>query len=119
MGATQELAKYCHRVRFQDIPEEVIDRAKYLFLDLIGVACRGSQEDSSKIIYRFVKRIGGGNGVGVIIGTKGKAPYMFAAMANGTSAHAIEMDDMNNEASLHPGVVVFPTALAMGEMVWG
>jgi 2-methylcitrate dehydratase PrpD len=117
LRVTQELAKYCHGLKFQDIPEEVIDRVKYLFLDLIGVACRGSQEDSSKVIYRFVKRIGGSNGVGVIIGTKGKAPYMFAAMANGTSAHAIEMDDMNNEASLHPGAVVFPTALATGQMI--
>jgi 2-methylcitrate dehydratase PrpD len=38
-------------------------------------------------------------------------------MANGTSSHAIEMDDVNNEASLHPGVVVFPAALATSEMV--
>jgi 2-methylcitrate dehydratase PrpD len=53
----------------------------------------------------------------VIIGTEQKAPYLYAALANGASAHAIEMDDVNNEASLHPGVVVFPSSLATGEMV--
>jgi 2-methylcitrate dehydratase PrpD len=54
---------------------------------------------------------------GVIIGTKEKALYVYAALANGTASHAIEMDDVNNEASLHPGVTVFPAALATSEMV--
>jgi 2-methylcitrate dehydratase PrpD len=58
-----------------------------------------------------------GNRGGVIIGTKERAPYVYSALANGTSSHAIEMDDVNNEASLHPGVVVFPAALATSEMV--
>jgi len=117
MGITQELVKYCSGLRFSQLPEEVIDRVKYLFLDFIGVACRGSQEDSSKTIYRFVRETIQGFQNGEIIGTKQKAPYLYAALANGTSAHAIEMDDVNNEASLHPGVVVFPSSLATGEMV--
>ena len=37
-------------------------------------------------------------------------------MANGTAFHSIEMDDVNNEASLHPGVVAFPTALSMADL---
>jgi len=117
MGITQELAKYCSGLRFNQLPEEVIDRAKYFFLDFIGVACRGSQEESSKTIYRFVREMIRGPGNGVIIGTEQRAPYLSAALANGTSAHAIEMDDVNNEASLHPGVVVFPSSLATGERV--
>jgi 2-methylcitrate dehydratase PrpD len=55
-------------------------------------------------------------GQGVIVGTQEKAPYLYSALANGTSSHSIEMDDVNNESSLHPGVVVFPAALATGEM---
>ncbi len=117
MGITQELAKYCSGLRFHQLPDEVIDRVKYFFLDFIGVACRGAQEESSKTIYRFVREMIQGPRNGVIIGTEQKARYVFAALANGTSAHAIEMDDVNNEASLHPGVVVFPSSLATGEMV--
>jgi 2-methylcitrate dehydratase PrpD len=117
MGITQELAKYCSGLRFNQLPEEVVDRVKYFFLDFIGVACRGSQEESSKAIYRFVREMTRGPRNGVIIGTEQKTPYLYAALANGTSAHAIEMDDVNNEASLHPGVVVFPSSLATGEMV--
>jgi len=117
MGITQELAKYCSALKYHQLPEEVIDRVKYFFLDFIGVACRGSQEDSSQSMYRFVKEMGRGPKNGVIIGTKEKAPYLYAALANGTSSHAIEMDDVHNEASLHPGVVVFPAVLATGEMI--
>src|SRR4030043_2339475 len=65
-------------------------------------------------MYRFVREMGKGNGVS--IGTKDKAPHIYSALANGTAGHAIEMDDGNNESSLHPGVVVFPTALATSEM---
>jgi len=119
MGITQELAKYCSELKFRQLPEEVIDRVKYFFLDFIGVACRGSQEASSQSVYRFVSKMGHGHQDGVIIGTKERTPHLYSAMANGISAHAIEMDDVNNEASLHPGVVVFPAALATSEMVGG
>jgi 2-methylcitrate dehydratase PrpD len=119
MSITQELTEYCYDLKFRQLPGEVIDRAKYFFLDFIGVACRGSQEDSSKSIYRFIRKMGHDRQGGVIIGTKDRAFHSYSALANGTSAHAIEMDDVNNEASLHPGVVVFPAALATSEMVGG
>jgi 2-methylcitrate dehydratase PrpD len=114
MGITQELARYCNRMKFNDLSDEVIDCVKYRFLDFISVACRGSKEDPSQTTYRFVREMG--KGEGVIVGTREKAPYLYSALANGTSSHSIEMDDVNNEASLHPGVVVFPSALAAGEM---
>lgn len=57
MGITEELVKYCHDLKFDQLPDEVIDRVKYFFLDFIGVACRGSQETSSQSMYRFVKEI--------------------------------------------------------------
>jgi 2-methylcitrate dehydratase PrpD len=119
MAITQELAKYCHSLKFRQLPEEVVDRVKYFFLDFIGVACRGSQEDSSRTMYHLVEELGDARQGGVIIGRRRRAPFVYAALANGTSAHAIEMDDVNNEASLHPGVVVFPAALATSEMVRG
>jgi 2-methylcitrate dehydratase PrpD len=117
MGITQELARYCHSLKFNQLPEEVIDRVKYFFLDFIGVACRGSKGESSKSVYQFFREMDCGKRGGVIIGTGERAPFNYSALANGISSHAIEMDDVNNEASLHPGVVIFPAALATGEMI--
>lgn len=106
MGITQEPAKCCHGLKFRQLSEEVVDRVKYLFLDFIGVAYRGSQEDSSKSVYRFIREMDCGKRGGVIIGTRERAPFIYAALANGVLSHAIEMDDINNEVSLHPGVVI-------------
>jgi len=39
----------------------------------------------------------------------------YAALANGTTAHAIEFDDISCESSLHPGVGVMPAAFALAE----
>ncbi len=117
MAITQELAKYCHSLKFQQLSDEVVDRVKYFFLDFIGVAARGSQENSSKSMYRFVREMG--HQGGVVIATKDRVPHLYSALANGTSAHAIEMDDLNNESTLHPGVVVFSSALAASETVGG
>jgi 2-methylcitrate dehydratase PrpD len=50
-------------------------------------------------------------GDGVIIATGEKVAPQYAALANGTFAHSLEQDDVNNEASLHPAVAIFPAAL--------
>jgi 2-methylcitrate dehydratase PrpD len=107
MGITQELAGYCSRIKFNNLSDEVIDCVKYRFLDFISVACRGSIEDPSQTVYRFISEME--KGQGVIVGTRQKAPYLYSALANGTASHSIEMDDVDNESSLHPGVVVFPS----------
>jgi len=46
-----------------------------------------------------------------------RVPAAWAALANGTSAHAIEMDDVTTESSLHPGAAVIPAALAVAEEI--
>ena len=114
MSITKELAGYCSRLKFNNLPSEVVDCVKYRFLDFISVACRGSKEKPAKTVYRLVKEME--KGQGVMVGTREKAPYLYSALANGTSSHSIEMDDVHNESSLHPGVVVFPSALATSEM---
>jgi 2-methylcitrate dehydratase PrpD len=117
MGITEELAGYCSELSFKHLPDAVIDRVKYRFLDFIGVSFRGSRENSSQSMYRFIKQMNNNHQQGVVIGIKERASYLYAALANGTSSHAIELDDVHNESSLHPGVIVFPSALATGEMV--
>jgi 2-methylcitrate dehydratase PrpD len=67
-------------------------------------------------MYQFVKGMGHITKGGVIIGTKTRTPHHYAALANGTSSHSLELDDVNNEASLHPGVAIFPAAFAACEM---
>jgi len=114
MGVTKDLVKFCYELDYSDLPQDVTRKAKYFFLDFIGGTIAGSRHDSSEAIIEFVRETKGDSS---IIGTEVKTSLAFAALANGAMAHALEIDDTNTEASLHPGVGVFPAALAASEIV--
>ena len=115
MEITKELCRFVSAISFQSLPEEVVDRVRYLALDFIAVASRGMLEESSRPVMQLVQDLGSGRKEAVVIGTTLRLSHEYAAMANGISSHALELDDVNNEASHHPGVVVFPVALALCE----
>ena len=114
-GITQTLAKFASNMNYEDLPPDVVDWARYFCLDFAGVTLNGSTTDSAKAVVRALDDVGR-SGPSTIVGTNKRALPEYAAMANGTAFHSIEMDDVNNEASLHPGVVAFPTALAMADI---
>ena len=39
----------------------------------------------------------------------------MAALANGTMGHSLEMDDIHNRGTVHPGVAIIPSTFAVGE----
>ena len=116
MEETKQLAQKSHDLTFNMLPEDVIDRAKYLLLDYIGVAARGSLSESSMPVQRLFEKIGRQVDGAVVIGTEIKLNPPYAAIANGTASHSIELDDVVNAASLHPGVVVMTTAFAAARL---
>lgn len=122
--ATQRLADFCAALAWSALPSDARERTKELVLDHVGVAIRGSATPSGEAVRRYVERAsasGPANGAPAssghasILGTGLRAPAPWAALANGTSAHSIEMDDVTTESSLHPGVPVIPAALALAE----
>lgn len=115
-GITQALAKFSAGLTYEDLSPEAVDRAKYLCLDFAGVTLNGSTTPSARAVVQSIEAIGR-PGPSAIIGTASRTLPEYAAMANGTAFHSIELDDVNNEASLHPGVVAYPTALAMADLV--
>lgn len=115
MSIAGELAEFCSKRSYDDFPAQVIDRAKYLALDFVGVAARGCLVDSSRVVQDTIKEIGRQQDGSVVIGTGLRAFCQYAALANGTAAHSLELDDLHNASSVHPGVVVFPAAFAASE----
>jgi 2-methylcitrate dehydratase PrpD len=117
MNITRDLVSWCNNLEYQRLPAEVVDKVKYLALDFVGVVARGSIEDSSIIVYELIKKMSdAGKDSTVVIGTNFNASQQYAAMANGTAGHAVEMDDVNLEACLHPGGVIFPAVFASCEV---
>jgi 2-methylcitrate dehydratase PrpD len=111
---TRDLVNFVAALKPGDLTAEVFDRARYLLLDYLGVAIRGSCAESSAPVYRMVERIAA-PGSATVIGKGIRALPGYAALANGSAAHAIELDDTHNAGSIHLGVVMFSTALALAE----
>ena len=112
MKLTKDLVQGCHDLNYDALTTDVVDRVKYLFLDFIGVAARGALSDSSSPVQRLILNLDNARDGAVVIGTHRKADPSYAALANGTAAHSLELDDVVNEASLHPAVAIMPAALA-------
>lgn len=111
---TQTLVLLSHRLGPNDLGDEVVARAKFLLLDYLGVAIAGSLSESSGPVYRMLYR-SACLGPCIVIGTSTKTSPEFAALANGTAAHSVELDDTHQAGSIHPGVVIFSTAIALSQ----
>lgn len=112
--AAQELGAFIDRLHWTTLPDAVRQRTRELLLDFAGVALNGSREPSSAPARALAKRFGS-DGRSSLIGAGGWTNAPWAALANGTSAHSIELDDVTSGSSLHPGVAVIPAALATAE----
>lgn len=56
-----------------------------------------------------------GSGRPTVVGALAAAPAPWAALANGTAAHALDYDDNIHYAMTHPSAVILPALLALGE----
>ncbi len=52
-ATTRELASFLAPLRFEDVPDEAVERAKELFLDWVGSALTGRNERPVRILERF------------------------------------------------------------------
>ncbi len=106
--------RYAH-LEYAELPTTVVDRTLDFVLDTLGVAIGGQFLESSSMIAELVADMGGKEESTVVGG--GRVPASLAALANATIAHGLELDDVDNASSLHPGTVIIPTAFAVGEAV--
>jgi len=113
---TVELAEYAARLRYEDLPPPVIQRAKDCIADTVATILFGFDLPWSRIVVDYAKRNGAG-GRSRILGA-GDVPLHApsAALANGALAHAFEMDNLTQPNSgSHPGATTFSAALAIAQ----
>jgi 2-methylcitrate dehydratase PrpD len=113
MSLTRDLVERAWRIGRDDVGDPDLEAVRTLLLDQLAVAAGGSATDSARAVRRFVLDLPGESAASLpIIGTAHRAPALNAAMANAVAGHSIEYDDVHNPSSSHPGVVIFPAALA-------
>lgn len=112
---TRTLVFYAYALNPKDLEKEVFEQSRRLLLDYLGVAAAGSLTESAKSVQKMIAA-SAQPGPCTVIGTGAKVSPEFAALANGTAAHSIELDDTHQAGSFHPGVVMFSTAIALSEL---
>jgi 2-methylcitrate dehydratase PrpD len=115
--AAQTLADFAVKLQFEQIPQDVVERAKDCIIDIAGVCAFGSTVSSSKPVLAYAERNGKG-GHSTVLGTSLKLHAPMAALANGVFAHSFEMDNLvSPSVGVHPGAALLPPALAVAQEV--
>ena len=92
----------------------LLSRSVDALIDTLGCMIFGATQTWSQAAIAHALA-SGGEGSATVIGQAAKTSPAMAAFANGSSAHAFELDDVHEEAISHPGAVVVPAALALAE----
>jgi 2-methylcitrate dehydratase PrpD len=117
MSVTKILSDYSAAIDLATLPPEVVDRARFLLLDLVGNMVRARHDsESTQPMINAALALGYGQGGFAVFGDQAGYTASGAAMLNGVLAHSLDFDDTHAAGSLHPGAPVIPAALAAGEM---
>lgn len=110
----QRFADYFCSTEYEDLPAEVTQKAKMLMLDWVGVTMAGLKMDFPQMTIDYLSSLEGVQQA-TLFGHHRKVPAIHAALGNGISSHALDMDDGYRYGGVHAGVAVIPAALAFCE----
>lgn len=121
--AASQGASYARRIaelsaglRFSEIPQDVVKRAKLHILDALGLGLASN-------VYEYGRRSAegvagmGGSGTCSVIGRSERLEPRDAALINGILIHGLDFDDTHLASIIHPTCTALPVALALGEQL--
>jgi 2-methylcitrate dehydratase PrpD len=108
------LSEYVSKTALEDLPPEVIDRARWLIADTLPLIAAGAKIAEMR---EFAMRQLASNpqGEASVIGFGRKTSPNVAALLNGTAGTWLEMVEQNMHAKGLPASQIIPAALAMAE----
>ena len=113
--AAEILAAFSVSLQYDDVPADVLRRAKDCVIDTVSACVFGHRAPAGQIIARHVAAQSGGTCH--VLGSVGPSVRAEdAALANGTLAHALELDSLRKPGSgVHPGAVLVSAGLAVAQ----
>lgn len=114
-GLMEHLATFAKQFSLEQVPNEVIERAKWMLLDSIAAIAYGNQHPN---IVRLMNRLKNkaemnkANGAPVV-GTDKSLDEQHAAFVNAIAMVSYELDEGNPKAKGHPAAHFLPALLAM------
>ncbi len=114
MDLTDALADHVVRTRFEDLPQEIVEKAKLFTLDSLGLAVAGSRAPGVPQVAELMAEMDG-KPEATVLYFGHRLPVMDAAFVNSTMIDALDFDDIHEEAVVHPSCLMVPVALAIAE----
>ncbi len=113
---TVRLAEYAAALRYEDLPPDVIQRAKDTIADTVAIIAYGALLPWSKIVIAYAQRTGAGGTSRILGAGEPQVHANAAALANGALTHAFELDNLTKpDSGVHPGATAFSAALAVAQ----
>lgn len=111
---SSDLAAWAARVRFEDLPADVVEATKLRVMDAIGLSLAGAETAFGKSTREAVVAMSPA-GPCRILGFGDRIGVTAAAFANGALSQALEYDDTHNESIVHMSSPAVAAALALSE----
>ena len=93
--------------------DEALRRASSAFVDTAACMLAGADDAAPRAAHAGVARWGAGGAV--VAGTPHRLAAPWAALVNGTAAHALDYDDILEISNAHVSAVLVPALLALGQ----
>lgn len=117
VGASARLARFIASARDVAIPEELEQKSAMSMLDCLGLAMAAQGEATVKACNSLCQPLAV-NGKGARIwGSESDVGVLDAVMANALATHARFQDDCDMTSWAHPGSLIVPVAVGMGELL--
>lgn len=113
--ASQALAQYAASLKYEQIPPEVVERAKDCLIDTVAACVLGAQMPWTQTVIEYAKR-NSAPGNSNVLGTDIKVRAPFACLCNGAAAHAFELDALcEPSVGMHPSAALGVPGLAVAQ----
>jgi 2-methylcitrate dehydratase PrpD len=111
----ERLAGWACALRFEELPANVVERAKVVLMDDLGAILGGSLEPEVAAIRRQRMDMAGPGRSTILAPGLPQVDACTAAEVNGTAGCWLELDEGYRLAPCHAGVYTIPAALATAE----
>jgi 2-methylcitrate dehydratase PrpD len=113
-AVSERLAEHVVSLRFADLPSEVVEHAKDLLVDLIGLAFGGRSTDLGRRAIALAHELSAGATTSTLIGEQRRVALLDAVFAHSVFL-GNTLDDAALPTVLHVGRFAHPVAWALGE----
>jgi 2-methylcitrate dehydratase PrpD len=114
MEELNELIEFVTETHFDDLPAEVVARAKITIMDTVGAILGGGRLPEVTALGRLATRSSSEHAV-TLVGRGDKADVAWACLYHGTAGTSLELDEGHARSKGHPAIHALPPALSLGE----